>query len=773
MKGGLVMVNSNYGSRIFWLTVVAAGGLAACGDDTATSMGATTTTGTPVTSTSVDSTTAPGSTSSPTTDTPTTSAGEASATGTTGDTDDTATTGVTSLTSTGVEEAVCGDGLISVGEECDNGAANGSDGLCTVDCMEVVAECGDGVLAGDEECDDGPLNGDDQACTLACKTALCGDSLLGPGEACDEGDANGPDGTCTGECKLPVCGDGGLNPGEQCDLGAGNGDDQSCTSQCKDAFCGDKLVGPGEGCDDGNLNDDDACTNACAFGTCGDGIKQMSEECDDKNSDESDACLNSCVKASCGDGKLWDDPSEECDDGNADNTDACTTKCAPPSCTDGLKSGDEEDVDCGGASCDTCYGLYQHRWKLTTDVPSGPWKQIPMADAPIVTRGGALEIELNIPLLGGGDSACRPTIDGKWAGVPEGLPELATWHEGRERTDDLGNKAPRIWRRVRVYNNIAAGPHTVGVQCRTSVGTLTVGRTESTSVLITREYDQKKNRVYQKVALTGTTMGVSGAMVKVAGTDLTFDTVGGDIEVAISLPIGNGGHAACLPWVDGAIIKSEEQAYTNAFWTAGIESTYGAWTMWTHSRVYKNIPGGTHTFSIRCHNDSGTLNMGDTDAASVIIVRELDGVADKVSQGIDKNGEGNWKIANGTDSMWYPLPDHTATLTVTHGNLDITEFVTFYAVPANAWLTCRPVVAGKWLGTLSGLKFLSNEEEGVIHQHSNNGYHGVHHRRRIYPVPNGDYTVSLECLSNLSGYYVQQYGQGSLTVRDVKLIGDI
>ena len=41
-----------------------------------------------------------------------------------------------------------------------------------------------------------------------------------------------------------------------------------------------------------------------------------------------------------------------------------------------------------------------------------------------------------------------------------------------------------------------AGRLTVGVLCRTSVGTLTVGRTESTSVLITREYDQKKNRVY-------------------------------------------------------------------------------------------------------------------------------------------------------------------------------------------------------------------------------------------------------------------------------------
>jgi len=757
------MGTSNYDSRIFWLTAVAAAGLAACGGDEATTMDISTTVA--MTTTVAPTTTGDGTTGAGTT-----------ADASTGDTNPTTsgTEGSGGLSTGSEEEAVCGDGLVSTGEECDNGAANGSDGICSADCKEVVAMCGDGILSGDEQCDDGPMNGPDKACTAGCTTNVCGDGFPGPFEECDEGPANSPDGTCSPQCKLPVCGDGGLNAGEQCDLGPGNGDDQSCTSKCKNAICGDMLVGPGEGCDDGNLNDDDACTNACALGTCGDGIKQMAEECDDKNSSETDACLNSCVKASCGDGKLWMDPSEMCDDGNADNTDACTTKCAPPSCKDGLKSGDEEDVDCGGATCNSCFGMYQHRWKTPESVASGQWKKVAGADAAIITRGGPLEIELNIPLLGGGDSACRPTIDGKWAGVPEGLPEVATWHEGRERTDDLGNKAPRIWRRVRVYNNIPAGPHTVGVQCRTSAGTLTVGRTESTSVLITREYDQKKNKVYQKVSLTGTTMGVSAAMVKVANTDLTFDSVGGDIEVAVSLPIGNGGHAACLPWVDGAIIKSEEQAYGNAFWSAGIESTYGAWTMWTHSRLYKNIPPGTHTFSIRCHNDSGTLNMGDTDAASVIIVRELDNLADKVGQGVDKNADNTWKVAAGIDSKWYSMTDQQTSLTVTHGSIEVTEFVTFYNVGASGWLTCRPVIGGNWIGTLSGLKFLSNEEEGVIHQHSNDGYHGVHHRRRIYTgIPAGDYVVGLECLSNVAGYYAQYYGQGTLTARDVQLIGDI
>ncbi len=45
---------------------------------------------------------------------------------------------------------------------------------------------------------------------------------------------------------------------------------------------------------------------------------------------------------------------EDCDDGNADNSDSCTELCAAPSCDDGIVSGDESDVDCGGATCETC-----------------------------------------------------------------------------------------------------------------------------------------------------------------------------------------------------------------------------------------------------------------------------------------------------------------------------------------------------------------------------------------------------------------------------------
>ncbi|MCA9697487.1 MAG: hypothetical protein KC431_08175, partial [Myxococcales bacterium] len=492
-------------------------------------------------------------------------------------------------------------------------------------------------------------------------------------------------------------------------------------------------------------------------------------QCDDGNTDDGDACTNLCNVAGCGDGSVWVGV-EGCDDGNADNTDMCTTLCEAPSCDDGLISGDELDVDCGGSSCGSCYGLSQHTWKGTTKAGL-EWTQIEAADYDITTRGGPLEIELSIPLVGGGDSACRPTVDGEWAGSFEGLDESFQWHEGRDRTGWNSGKGFRLWRRMRVYYDIPAGEHTLGVQCRTSMSEVDVGRVESSSVILTREYDQLTSKVHQRISLMSTTMAASATMVKLPGTELTRD-VGGTIEVAISVPIGEGGHAACLPWMDNAPIPSSVQVYSGAFWSAGLASTYGSWNLWTHSRAYEGIEPGTHTFDIRCHSDANVLKIGEDGAASVLIVREIDNDDQVVAQGVDLHDNG-WEI-DGNSAMpfnWYPLQHHQATVEVTHGTLDVAAFTTYYQVNGGAWLSCRPMLNGMWLGTYSGAAFESNEEEGVIHQLASDGYHGVWYRRRLYTgIPEGPQTIEFECVSNSDSYWVGRYGQGTLTVRDVPLI---
>jgi len=163
----------------------------------------------------------------------------------------------------------------------------------------------------------------------------------------------GPTATGESETSAPAsCGDGVVDAGEECDAGPANSDSGACTLGCKQAVCGDGLLGPGEGCDDGNEDDSDACSSACVPASCGDGVVQPGELCDDGNADDTDACLTGCAPASCGDGKVQAGV-EACDDGDGDDTNACTSLCQAPACDDAIVSGDESDVDCGGA-CEPC-----------------------------------------------------------------------------------------------------------------------------------------------------------------------------------------------------------------------------------------------------------------------------------------------------------------------------------------------------------------------------------------------------------------------------------
>jgi fibro-slime domain-containing protein len=51
--------------------------------------------------------------------------------------------------------AVCGDGILSFGEECDDGANDGGYNECDMGC-KLGAFCGDNVTQAEEQCDDGP-----------------------------------------------------------------------------------------------------------------------------------------------------------------------------------------------------------------------------------------------------------------------------------------------------------------------------------------------------------------------------------------------------------------------------------------------------------------------------------------------------------------------------------------------------------------------------------------------------------------------------------------
>lgn len=66
--------------------------------------------------------------------------------------------------------AICGDGIIGLGEECDDGVNDGGYGECAPGCV-LGERCGDGILQEGEDCDDGnTLDGD--TCNSACRVLV-------------------------------------------------------------------------------------------------------------------------------------------------------------------------------------------------------------------------------------------------------------------------------------------------------------------------------------------------------------------------------------------------------------------------------------------------------------------------------------------------------------------------------------------------------------------------------------------------------------------------
>ena len=101
------------------------------------------------------------------------------------------------------------------------------------------ANCGDGVIDLGEVCDDGLLNSDTvpDACRTDCTPADCGDGVIDTGEQCDgiTLPAGVPAGTACNACVLgPYCGDGVIDLGEVCDDGLLNSDTEPgvCRTDC-------------------------------------------------------------------------------------------------------------------------------------------------------------------------------------------------------------------------------------------------------------------------------------------------------------------------------------------------------------------------------------------------------------------------------------------------------------------------------------------------------------------------------------------------------------
>ncbi len=89
----------------------------------------------------------------------------------------------------------CGDGLVTIGERCDDGNADDGDG-CDSDCTPT--SCGNGIRTAGELCDDANVV-DGDGCDRNCTPTGCGNGVTTAGEQCDDANRNPGDG-CEPDC---------------------------------------------------------------------------------------------------------------------------------------------------------------------------------------------------------------------------------------------------------------------------------------------------------------------------------------------------------------------------------------------------------------------------------------------------------------------------------------------------------------------------------------------------------------------------------------------
>lgn len=160
---------------------------------------------------------------------------------------------------------VCGDGHPDVGETCDDGSTVACNGNCNETCTAFYTDmCGDGVVTACELCEDTgsgiDLGCDDRTPNCAdcggCSEGLCGDGMVSIDEACE------PSGSCT------------IDEARTCtvnaDCGATGGTcrhffyEGQCNERCTGIIrCGNMIIESGESCDDGNTMDGDDCSSLC------------------------------------------------------------------------------------------------------------------------------------------------------------------------------------------------------------------------------------------------------------------------------------------------------------------------------------------------------------------------------------------------------------------------------------------------------------------------------------------------------------------------------
>lgn len=227
----------------------------------------------------------------------------------------------------------CGNGVIQLGEDCDDKNTAVGDG-CSAVCVNEGSvaggsTCGNRIKELGEDCDDGNVTPND-GCSALCLNegvtdhsgeTICGNGKKEPGEECDDGNTINGDG-CSGvggaenlvgnrmcifegfQQGKSVCGDGILGFGESCET-CGNGATARVITDADGQTCGDsdfafsRVATSADGCSDRCILKAPhvlvSGSNLLAPASiCGNGVKEKGEDCDDGAWATGDGCSDSC-----------------------------------------------------------------------------------------------------------------------------------------------------------------------------------------------------------------------------------------------------------------------------------------------------------------------------------------------------------------------------------------------------------------------------------------------------------------------------------------------
>ena len=276
------------------------------------------------------------------------------------------------------EEALTSSVVTTSADEA--AVVNGTDDAEAISFVAPVHICGDGVRTTAEACDDNNTAGGD-GCSALCALEVgftCVSSAAAEG-----GSGVGGLDTCA-----PTCADGRRitwsTPPEGCDDNntvAGDGCDSSCA------------VEPGYACSGGSFTSADTCATVC-----GDGLRVGGEVCDDGNNVALDGCAADCLSVEDG---------FTCSGGSSNTSDACVgcdatcATCGGPDPTDCVSCASSHPfLDAATSSCVadcTPLGKYAHANGTCVACDgacgtcSGPGASdclsCTLADAPFVSNG--------------------------------------------------------------------------------------------------------------------------------------------------------------------------------------------------------------------------------------------------------------------------------------------------------------------------------------------------------------------------------------------------